>query len=51
MENCIITQNFKIRTPEMCSLEARLKTFENWPNSKKQTPRELAACGFFLSWN
>ncbi|XP_073403710.1 E3 ubiquitin-protein ligase XIAP isoform X5 [Dendrobates tinctorius] len=33
----------------MCSEEARLKTFKNWPCYVRQTPKELASAGLFYT--
>ncbi|CAH2315385.1 E3 ubiquitin- ligase XIAP [Pelobates cultripes] len=35
--------------PDMCDEENRLKTFHNWPNYVRITPKELAAAGLFYS--
>lgn len=32
---------------EFCNQEDRLKTFDNWPKTLKQTPEQMAAAGFF----
>ncbi|KAJ1058260.1 hypothetical protein K5549_020101, partial [Capra hircus] len=37
------------RTPVMCSEEARLKSFHNWPNYAHLTPRELARAGLYYT--
>lgn len=37
------------RNPAMCSEEARLKTFQNWPEYAHLTPRELANAGLYYT--
>ncbi|KAM6151149.1 E3 ubiquitin-protein ligase XIAP [Rhynchocyon petersi] len=37
------------RNPEMCSEEARLKSFQNWPDYAHLTPRELASAGLYYT--
>lgn len=47
MDNCVSTLHKRIHSPSMATMEARLKSFESWPMSKKQKPHDLAECGFF----
>lgn len=35
------------RHPELTSLEARLKTFDDWPPGLEQRPPQLAEAGFY----
>ncbi|EMP35412.1 Baculoviral IAP repeat-containing protein 4 [Chelonia mydas] len=37
------------RNPAMCSEEARLKSFHNWPAYAPLTPKELASAGLYYS--
>lgn len=37
------------RNPAMCSEEARLKSFQNWPDYAHLTPRELASAGLYYT--
>ncbi|ELW66606.1 Baculoviral IAP repeat-containing protein 4 [Tupaia chinensis] len=37
------------RHPAMCSEEARLKSFQNWPDYAHLTPRELARAGLYYT--
>ncbi|XP_040260937.1 E3 ubiquitin-protein ligase XIAP [Bufo bufo] len=37
------------RCLNMCSEEARLKTFQNWPSYVRQTPKELTSAGLFYT--
>ncbi|XP_019343325.1 E3 ubiquitin-protein ligase XIAP isoform X1 [Alligator mississippiensis] len=37
------------RNPAMCSEEARLRSFHNWPNYVPLTPKELASAGMYYS--
>ncbi|XP_004713113.1 E3 ubiquitin-protein ligase XIAP [Echinops telfairi] len=37
------------RNPEMCSEEARLNSFQNWPEYAHLTPRELASAGLYYT--
>ncbi|XP_006885122.1 PREDICTED: E3 ubiquitin-protein ligase XIAP-like [Elephantulus edwardii] len=37
------------RNPEMCSEEARLKSFQNWPDYAHLSPRELASAGLYYT--
>ncbi|XP_051714813.1 E3 ubiquitin-protein ligase XIAP [Oryctolagus cuniculus] len=37
------------RNPEMCSEEARLESFQNWPDYVHLTPRELASAGLYYT--
>ena len=37
------------RNPVMCSEEARLKSFHNWPDYAHLTPRELARAGLYYT--
>ncbi|XP_010608250.1 E3 ubiquitin-protein ligase XIAP isoform X1 [Fukomys damarensis] len=37
------------RNPAMCSEEARLKSFHNWPDYAHLTPRELASAGLYYT--
>lgn len=37
------------RNPAMCSEEARLKSFQNWPEYAPLTPRELVSAGLYYT--
>nr|4J3Y_A Chain A, E3 ubiquitin-protein ligase XIAP [Homo sapiens]4J3Y_C Chain C, E3 ubiquitin-protein ligase XIAP [Homo sapiens]4J44_A Chain A, E3 ubiquitin-protein ligase XIAP [Homo sapiens]4J44_C Chain C, E3 ubiquitin-protein ligase XIAP [Homo sapiens]4J45_A Chain A, E3 ubiquitin-protein ligase XIAP [Homo sapiens]4J45_C Chain C, E3 ubiquitin-protein ligase XIAP [Homo sapiens]4J46_A Chain A, E3 ubiquitin-protein ligase XIAP [Homo sapiens]4J46_C Chain C, E3 ubiquitin-protein ligase XIAP [Homo sapi len=37
------------RNPAMYSEEARLKSFQNWPDYAHLTPRELASAGLYYT--
>nr|4WVS_A Chain A, E3 ubiquitin-protein ligase XIAP [Homo sapiens]4WVT_A Chain A, E3 ubiquitin-protein ligase XIAP [Homo sapiens]4WVT_B Chain B, E3 ubiquitin-protein ligase XIAP [Homo sapiens]4WVU_A Chain A, E3 ubiquitin-protein ligase XIAP [Homo sapiens] len=38
-----------MRNPAMYSEEARLKSFQNWPDYAHLTPRELASAGLYYT--
>jgi hypothetical protein len=53
MENNMTIPNFiekshLIFNKDMCTFDARFKTFEGWPTSKLQKPEQLAKCGFYF---
>ncbi|XP_020832027.1 E3 ubiquitin-protein ligase XIAP [Phascolarctos cinereus] len=42
-----MTDTIYPRNPSMCSEEARLKSFQNWPHYAHLTPQELASAGLY----
>ncbi|XP_013418147.1 E3 ubiquitin-protein ligase XIAP-like [Lingula anatina] len=46
-DNPIVTERPK--HPQYAIVQKRRTTFENWPNSKRQTPRELSIAGLYYA--
>ncbi|NXL41511.1 XIAP ligase, partial [Podilymbus podiceps] len=44
-----MSDNVYPKNPAMCSEEARLKSFHNWPLDGQLTPKELANAGFYYT--
>lgn len=45
----LVEKCYEIFNDNMCTLDARLKSFQNWSRNIKQQPKELAECGFYFS--